>query len=1328
MEKELVRIAKSTRNKAIAFVTCCLCIMAVLMLAGAMDPVFAGSHDSQKDGDIGSIKVNNKTTYYDDVDELLNDLEEYDECEIRVDVLKDWNMGEDCQYIKIDSGSDSKHTKVYFDLHSHTIDRAVPDDEFDDNYLIFYIGRYADVTIDGGIDSKGLYRSGRILGGRFNESMFSLPEGGGAIYLGKYSNLTLKYLTVEGCKTTDGDGGAVFADNYSTLNMDESTIKNCRAESDGGGGVCLADDTTMTMSNSFIRNNFSDDEGGGVLVQGDNVKVTMNKGSKIEDNLAWYHGGGIAVMGEHAVIDGGSDDGCMLNGNRASLHSGVEEYSTFRHHGGGIYCDYPCTLRNINIYNNKTNIGNGGGAFLNDALSSDKYLIEDCVFKRNSAEDDVLKMYLSEGGGLYIDDDNAVVRNCQFIDNSAYNGGGGAYINDDDISFTDCCFDDNQAGSYKEGYDGLGGGMYINGDDTHFKSCSFTRNTAYTNGGAAYIDENTGSSSVEFSGTTVIKDNVLGDKHVHNDLVIKDGSHVNFRELTRGSRVFLEPEGSIISTYKRPTEESQKKYLSLHESEPQRYLVFEINESENTSLLAKVKEEKNKYQVSFDSRGGSGVDPQEILESNPIKEPKEPSKEDYVFKGWYTSPESAEELTGDVWDFSESVYQDITLYAGWAKGGKIEFNNNGGSGEMPAVEKSSGKYTLPENSFKAPEDKRYKGWSVDSPNGKLMHPGDTIKVDENGVTVYAVWENIPEKVKVKLNGNNGDSWNYVVWSVPTDKKGYVLPTEEYISGLTYVHNKKIGGWSYTPDGDPIADNTIHPVDDMTVYAIWEDKDMPDYESKLPSYDELEGRCGDYLETIELPEGFKWNHRFDRIGKNGTQFDMSYTPEDTDKYQIVDSIPVTIKVIHDYETTKLAPTCTEVARTINICKVCGNAEMTIPPYSPDEPGGALGHDYPEEWTIEGNVKSRICSRCGAVETEDLEPEAEHNFASEYTVDRPATFEMDGSKSIHCTDEGCNAVKLDSGVAIPAAACVNLSERSYCFEAEGKDPEVSVVNRDNQLLTEGTDYELDFADNTTIGDKAVTIRLKGEYSGERTEAYTITAASIKGQDITVSDNELTYTGKAVTPQVSIAGLEEGKDFEVEYKDNIDAGTAAITISGIGNFCDTKDRKFTIMPASLSEKTAKLSYAKATYSGKARKPSVKISGLTADKDFTVKYSGNTKIGKATVTIKGKGNYAGSLVKTFRIVPKKASIKSIRAGKKKLTVRMTAAAASTGGNRYQLAWKKSGSSKWRYINTKYRVKTVKKLRKGSRYQIKVRAYKVVDGTRYYGAWSKTKRSRIIK
>lgn len=233
---------------------------------------------------------------------------------------------------------------------------------------------------------------------------------------------------------------------------------------------------------------------------------------------------------------------------------------------------------------------------------------------------------------------------------------------------------------------------------------------------------------------------------------------------------------------------------------------------------------------------------------------------------------------------------------------------------------------------------------------------------------------------------------------------------------------------------------------------------------------------------------------------------------------------------------------------------------------------------------------------------------------------------------------------------------------------------------------------------------------------------------------STSTYTYNGSVNNPELTVKDingnkLAEGTDYTVSVPEGRkDAGTYTYMVEFIGKYTGSEEVSFTIKPASISSKVASLSATKYVYSGTAKKPTVKISGLTSGTDYTVAYTSNTKVGKATVTVKGKGNYSGTLTKTFKINPKKAAVSKATPGKKKLTVKMGTKVASTGGATYQIAYKQKGTSKWKYTTTTKQSKVISKLKKGKRYYVKVRAYKTVSKVKYYGAWSKTKLSNKIK
>ena len=156
--------------------------------------------------------------------------------------------------------------------------------------------------------------------------------------------------------------------------------------------------------------------------------------------------------------------------------------------------------------------------------------------------------------------------------------------------------------------------------------------------------------------------------------------------------------------------------------------------------------------------------------------------------------------------------------------------------------------------------------------------------------------------------------------------------------------------------------------------------------------------------------------------------------------------------------------------------------------------------------------------------------------------------------------------------------------------------------------------------------------------------------------------------------------------------------------------------------------LSYSRAAYSGKARKPAVKAvyygKTLKQGTDYTVAYSSNKNVGKAKVSVTGKGDYAGTKVKTFRIVPKGTTISRVTKGKKRFTVKWKKQSTQTTG--YQIRYSTSSKfSKAKTVTVKKNTvtsKTVKKLKANRKYYVKVRTYKKTGNSIYYSGWSSCK------
>ena len=146
---------------------------------------------------------------------------------------------------------------------------------------------------------------------------------------------------------------------------------------------------------------------------------------------------------------------------------------------------------------------------------------------------------------------------------------------------------------------------------------------------------------------------------------------------------------------------------------------------------------------------------------------------------------------------------------------------------------------------------------------------------------------------------------------------------------------------------------------------------------------------------------------------------------------------------------------------------------------------------------------------------------------------------------------------------------------------------------------------------------------------------------------------------------------------------------------------------------------------YTGKQIQPALKVTlngkTLKAGKDYTVTYTDNKNTGLAKATINGTGKYAGTQTVTFKIVPKKAVLKTVKAEKSgTATVTIGKAGGKVSGYAIQVSTDSSFKKviTYRTAKTTY---TLKNLSKGKTYYVRVKAFTKVSDKNVYGAASKT-------
>lgn len=247
---------------------------------------------------------------------------------------------------------------------------------------------------------------------------------------------------------------------------------------------------------------------------------------------------------------------------------------------------------------------------------------------------------------------------------------------------------------------------------------------------------------------------------------------------------------------------------------------------------------------------------------------------------------------------------------------------------------------------------------------------------------------------------------------------------------------------------------------------------------------------------------------------------------------------------------------------------------------------------------------------------------------------------GTAKVYIKGKGnySGSCSLTFSITARPVSTLKITVPSVTYNGKAQKPAVT-VKYNNYKFKNGTDYTLSYKNNTKIGTATVTVKGKGKLSGTKSVTFKINAKPIKNAVITYN-NSLTYNGSKLSPAVTVkygnATLKKNTDYTVAYSNNVNAGTGTITITGKGIYGGSVKKTFTIKKLGISA-SAVSGTGNKVYTGSAIKPvpAVKVGGRTLKNgtDFTVSYKNNTEPGTATLKVTGKGNYSGSVSKTFKI-----------------------------------------------------------------------------------------------
>ena len=268
---------------------------------------------------------------------------------------------------------------------------------------------------------------------------------------------------------------------------------------------------------------------------------------------------------------------------------------------------------------------------------------------------------------------------------------------------------------------------------------------------------------------------------------------------------------------------------------------------------------------------------------------------------------------------------------------------------------------------------------------------------------------------------------------------------------------------------------------------------------------------------------------------------------------------------------------------------------------------------EKDAVPGNVKSATWDS-GTVDTS-----GNVTFTYDGTAHYPQLTQVilnDGTK-INATDEG---VTITYTKLLEAdATTANDDKGGVPYTATITTPKYNVTYNTNLIINR---IDLEKAGTLNVG--------KGFEFNPSSSTYAVSKDLLDNAGLTV-----TASGKTLEYAAS------GKDYTVALSapDNkVGTDKMTVTVTGTGNYKGSIIAKAPINAYELKDEDVS-DVADVTFDGNAKEPSVTVKykttglALTPSEDYTVSYSNNTNVGTATVKVEGKGNYTGTVEKTFEI-----------------------------------------------------------------------------------------------
>lgn len=656
-----------------------------------------------------------------------------------------------------------------------------------------------------------------------------------------------------------------------------------------------------------------------------------------------------------------------------------------------------------------------------------------------------------------------------------------------------------------------------------------------------------------------------------------------------------------------------------------------------------------RYNITFESNGGTIVPAQSILENEKIEQPETPVKEGYLLEGWFKEAECE-----NIWDFEkDTVTADITLYAKWTEDPSaavytVSFELQGHGTPIESLTVKTGELlTAPETP--TAEGYHFEGWFKEPECTNAWN--FTVDTILSNTILYAKWAE-GEAATETTDSANTCLVTFDMQGIGTqiepitinNGETFAAPNAPTADGYTfaewYREAEYTNAWDF--DADIVTE-------DIVLYAKWIPDDAEISMGASKETKEEDTRIDLGLESAQLKTNNIKPRRY-----NGKPYEPSITVSIFNGKK-----RVTLKKDRDYTLT-YRNNVNPSEKAAAILKGIGNykGQKTIyftiePPINLKEAETKISDIKPKRYNGTPYEPSVTVTASNGKKRVTLKKDRDYTLtykdnSNTGTEEKEATAVITGKGEYTGTVEQKFIVLPQ--IDLTAASISNIKPRVYNGKAYEPNISVSILSGNKQVtLKKGRDYKLTYKDNINASTEkiqpSVTITGIGEYKGSRTENFTITPKDIKKLKI-VTDSMCVGSTAADIYAFDGTTYVSWQNYTVNYNvnpENPKDVTADITANKNTNYTGTVRVKFNVydVPSEklIDRNSVPSNYGSAVYTGKPITRNITAvkakdgTELIPNKDYSVKYQNNINVGKATVTITGKGKFKGKVVRTFDI-----------------------------------------------------------------------------------------------